>query len=103
VGEGILTDLRTLRSWSFFTKHGQVLLAVARNPAATVAQLAAAAKITERSAYRILADLRRAGYLQRRKLGRRNSYQINASLPLRDPTLKNESVRDLLRLVSTAE
>jgi hypothetical protein len=57
------------------------------------------AKITERSAYRILADLQRAGYVQRRKLGRQNAYEINPSLPLRDPTIENERVRDLLSLV----
>jgi MarR family len=96
--DGHSSDLRTLRSWTFITSHAQVLLAVARDPAATVAQLAAAAKITERSAYRILADLQRAGYVQRRKLGRQNTYKINPGLPLRDPTLENESVRDLLRL-----
>jgi hypothetical protein len=97
------TDLRTLRSWTFITNHAQVLLAVARDPAATVAQLAAAAQITERSAYRILADLQRAGYVQRRKLGRHNAYEINPSLPLRDPTVENGSVRDLLQLVADAD
>jgi hypothetical protein len=92
-----------LRSWTFITSHAQVLLAVARNPAATVAQLAAMAKITERSAYRILADLQTAGYLQRRRLGRHNAYEINRSLPLRDPTVENESVRDLLSLGTDAD
>ena len=101
--EGPSSDLRALGSWRFITNHAQVLLAVARDPAATVAQLAAAARITERSAYRILADLQRAGYVQRRKLGRHNAYEINQSLPLRDPTLENESVRDLLRLVTDAD
>jgi predicted DNA-binding transcriptional regulator YafY len=99
VAEGHVSDLRALRSWTFITNHAQVLLAVARDPAATVAQLAAAAEITERSAYRILADLQRAGYVQRRKLGRHNAYEINPSLPLRDPTIENEPVRDLLSLV----
>ena len=96
-------DLRTLRSWSFVTNHGHVLLAVARNPAATVAELAAAAEITERSTYRILADLQRAGYVQRRKVGRHNAYEINSGLPLRDPTVEDESVRSLLGLVADAE
>ena len=97
------TDLSGLRSWTFITNHGHVLLAVARNPAATVAQIAAAAEITERSAYRILADLQRAGYVQRRKVGRHNAYEINPGLPLRDPTLENEYVGDLLSLVADVE
>jgi hypothetical protein len=99
----VASDLRGLRSWTFITNHAQVLLAVARNPAATVVQLADAAEITERSAYRILADLQRAGYVQRLKLGRHNVYEINPSLPLLDPTIANERVSDLLRLVSHSD
>lgn len=103
MAEEQLGDLRALRSWTFITNHAQVLLAVARDPAATVAQLAAAAKITERSAYRILADLQRTGYVQRRKHGRHNVYEINPGLPLRDPTVENECVRDLLSLVTPGD
>jgi hypothetical protein len=97
------SDLRALRSWKFLTKHAQVLFAVARDPEATVAQLAGAAEITERSAYRILGDLQQAGYVRRRKVGRHNTYEINPALPLGDPTVENETVRDLLRLVGEAD
>ena len=93
-------DLSTLRSWTFITNHAQVLLALARNPDATVAELAEAAQITERSAYRVLADLQQSGYVRRRKVGRHNSYEINPSLPLRDPTVENELVTDLLGLIA---
>jgi DNA-binding transcriptional ArsR family regulator len=96
-------DLSTLRSWKFITNHAQVLLALARNPQATVAELAEAAQITERSAYRVLADLQQAGYVRRRKVGRHNSYEINPSLPLLDPTIENELVTDLLRLAGDEE
>jgi DNA-binding MarR family transcriptional regulator len=96
-------DLSTLRSWTFITNHARVLLAVARDPEATVAELAKAAQITERSAYRLLADLQRAGYVLRCKKGRNNSYEINRRLPLGDPTVENERVSDLLRLVTDGE
>lgn len=91
-------DLSTLRSWTFITNHAQVLLTVAREPQATVAEVAREAEITERSAYRVLADLQRAGYVRRRKVGRRNSYEINPRMPLLDPTIKDELVEDLLKL-----
>ena len=87
-----------LRSWTFITSHAQVLLTVARYPEATVAHVARAARITERSAYRVLADLQQAGYVRRRKVGRRNSYEINPDLPLCDPTVEKELVCDLLEL-----
>jgi hypothetical protein len=86
------------RSWAFITNHAQVLLAVARHPEATVAEVARAARITERSAYRMLADLRQAGYVRRRKVGRHNSYEINTTLPLRDPPVENGLVGDLIAL-----
>jgi predicted DNA-binding transcriptional regulator YafY len=89
------------RSWTFITKHAQVLLTVARQPEATVAEVARAARITERSAYRMLADLQQAGYVRRRKVGRHNSYEIDPKLPLRDPILENELVGDLIALVRT--
>ena len=92
-------DLSTLRSWTFMTSHARVLLALARDPNATVAELAEAVEITERSAYRMLADLQKEGYVRRRKSGRQNSYEINPNLPLLDPTVENGLVRDLLRLV----
>ena len=53
------------RTWTFLTSHAQVLLAVAANPEMRVSEIADAAGITQRSAYRILADLADAGYLTR--------------------------------------
>jgi DNA-binding transcriptional ArsR family regulator len=98
-----IVDLSTLRSWTFITNHAQVLFAVARYPDASVAELAEAAHIAERSAYRILADLQRAGYVRRGKMGRHNRYEINPALPLRDPMVEDELLRDLLRLVGSEE
>jgi predicted DNA-binding transcriptional regulator YafY len=93
----------TSRSWTFISNHAQVLLMVARHPEATVAEVAQAARITERSAYRMLADLQQAGYVRRRKVGRHNSYTIDPKLPLRDPILQDEVVDDLIALVRKDE
>jgi DNA-binding MarR family transcriptional regulator len=93
-------DLSSLRPWTFLTNHGRLLLAAARNPEATVVELAEASQITERSAYRILADLQKAGYVYRQKVGRHNRYVINRALPLLDAVVENELVLDLLRLIS---
>lgn len=93
-------DFSTLRSWKFLTNHAQVLLAVARDPDATVAEVAETVQITERSAYRLLADLQKAGYVRRRRIGRQNSYEVNRTLPLRDPMVANELVTDLMSLLA---
>jgi hypothetical protein len=44
------------RTWTFISHHAQVLLAVAEDPELRVTDIATAAGITQRSAYRILAD-----------------------------------------------
>lgn len=93
-------DLSTLRAWTFITHHAQVLLAVAGNPKASVAEIADAAEITERSAYRVLADLQKAGYVRRKKAGRENRYEINREQPLRDPLVQDGVVADLLMLAT---
>ena len=41
--------------------------------------------VTERTAYGIVTDLTKAGYVVKQKDGRRNRYQIQAHLPLRRP------------------
>jgi DNA-binding IclR family transcriptional regulator len=48
-----------------------VLLVVAREPSVGVNEIADGARITERYAYRLLSDLQKAGYVRRRRNGRR--------------------------------
>ena len=86
------------RAWSFITHHAQVLLAVAANPDLRVKEIAEAADITERYAYRVLSDLQEAGYVHRVRRGRCNRYRVNAELALGDPVVEEQSIRGLLQL-----
>ena len=87
------------RHWTFITNHTQVLLAVAKKPDVRVREIAAAADITERYAYRILRDLEDSGYVNRRRRGRGNVYRINRDLMLGDPVVEENSLHELLRLI----
>jgi DNA-binding transcriptional ArsR family regulator len=91
------------RHWTFITNHAQVLLAVAQNPDLRVTDIAAAAGITERYAYRILRDLQDAGYVERRRRGRCNLYRIHPERALGDPLVEDQSLWELLRLVEADE
>ena len=91
-------DLTELRPWTLLTSHAHVLLAIAQEPTRIVPEIAAAAQISERSAYRILSDLQRAGYLRKRKLGRRNGYEIAVDAPLLDPLVGHSPIGGLLAL-----
>jgi hypothetical protein len=71
--------------WSFLTNHAWVLLCIAHDPGVRLRDIAARTGVTERTAYGIVTDLTEAGYLVKQKDGRRNRYQIQAHLPLRQP------------------
>jgi sugar-specific transcriptional regulator TrmB len=91
------------RGWTFLTNHAQVLLAVAQKPDARVREIAVAAGITERHAYRMLRDVQDAGYVERRRDGRCNVYRIHPEMAIGDPVVEEQSLRALLRLIGNGE
>src|SRR5215210_4738899 len=72
-------------SWSFLTNHARVLLCIANDPGVRLREIGEAVGITERAAHRIVVELAAAGYISRRRNGRRNHYTIKSHLPLPDP------------------
>jgi len=82
--------------WKFITSHGTVLVQVAREPQATVREIAEKAGLTERQAHRVLADLEAEGYIERERVGRRNHYSINAERPMRHPSVSDREIGRLL-------
>ena len=91
-----------MEGWSFLTKHGRVLLCIARDPGVRLRDIAARVGITERSAYGIVSDLSAAGYAAKQKNGRRNRYQIQAHLPLTEPTSQQLAIGEVLALLAGA-
>ena len=87
-------------SWTFLTNHARVLLCIAHDPGARLRDIAARLDITERSAYGIVTDLARAGYIVKQRDGRRNRYQIQEHLPLPEPTSRERTVGEILALLA---
>jgi len=87
------------RDWGFLTNHGQVLLYIARDPEARLRDIAAEVGITERTAYGIVTDLSDAGYIVKSKDGRRNRYEVQSHLPLRDAVTRDRTVGEVLRVL----
>jgi hypothetical protein len=87
-------------SWTFLTNHARVLLCIAHDPGVRLRDIAARLDITERSAYGIVADLARAGYIVKQRDGRRNRYQIQEHLPLPEPTSRERTVGEILALLA---
>jgi predicted ArsR family transcriptional regulator len=82
--------------WHFLTSHAQVLLCLQQDPDVRLRDVATTVGITERAAQRIVTDLVEAGYVIRERVGRRNRYVVNRSVPMRHPSQHGQQSADLL-------
>ncbi len=71
-------------------------MAIAQNPEIRLRDIADQVGITERAVQRIVADLIDAGYLSRKRSGRRNLYQIHGEVRLPHPTTRHQDVGALM-------
>ena len=86
------------RHWTLLTNHGRILLMIAQDPDLRIRDLAQSASVTERTAQSIIADLELAGYLTKKREGRRNVYSVNPKRPFRHPAESNHKVGELIDL-----
>jgi hypothetical protein len=85
--------------WSFLTNHAQALLCIAHDPGTRLIDIAAALGITERTAYGIVNDLAKGGYVVKEKDGRRNRYEVQGDLPLPGPAVRSTTVGEVLAVL----
>jgi predicted ArsR family transcriptional regulator len=88
--------------WTFLTNHAQVLVCIAHDPGVRLRDIGERVGITERAAHRIVTELEAAGYITRRRNGRRNQYTININLTLPDPVAREQKVGELLAILTAA-
>jgi hypothetical protein len=89
--------------WMFLTNHAHVLLCIAKDPGIRLRDVAEKVGITERATQSIVADLTAAGYVSRRRVGRRNHYELHSELPLRHPLQQHHCVGELLAALGAAQ
>jgi predicted transcriptional regulator len=80
-----------------------VLLCLQRSPRARLRDIAETVGITERAAQRIVSDLVDAGYVSRRREGRRNRYLLNRDVPMRHPSQRDHEIGELLDVLRLEE
>jgi hypothetical protein len=88
-----------MTNWGFLTKHGRALVCIAHDPGVRLRDIATQLDVTERSAYGIVNDLAEAGYVVKDKDGRRNRYQVQAHLPLREAIGREPTIGEVLELL----
>ena len=88
--------------WTFLTNHAHVLVCISEDQSLRGRDIADRVGITERAVQAIIADLVADGYLTRYRVGRRNTYEVHADLPLRHPIEADHRAADLLGALGRA-
>jgi predicted transcriptional regulator len=86
--------------WTFITKYAVVLSILADNPRVTALEIAGRIGVTERAARKLIAELYNAGYIRKKKEGRRVKYSINTDQPLRQETHEKIAIGSLLNTIN---
>ena len=95
--------MTTTPGWTFITNHGLVLSYISHFPRSTAREIANYIGVTERTTHKIISDLEAAGYIERRKDGRRNVYRVDPTLPLRHHTKQDIIVEELLGALTSKD
>lgn len=85
------------------TNHARVLLNLAVDSDLRMREIAERLHVSVRAAYSIVTDLVAAGYVTKRRDGRRNRYVVHRDVPLRDAVTPGRTVGDVLDLFSDAK
>jgi DNA-binding IclR family transcriptional regulator len=88
-----------MANWSFLTNHAQVLVCIAQDPGIRLREIGDEVGITERAAHRIVSELAEAGYISRKRHGRRNHYTVQTDLRLPDRVARDQKLGDLLAVL----
>jgi hypothetical protein len=96
---GEIDTTRAVPDFAFLTNHGKTLLLIAHDRRILMREIAARLHITERATQRIVADLAKAGYIDRDRDGRRNLYSVRTDVPLGLPIQRDIDIGSLLALL----
>ena len=83
-------------SWTFLTNHAHVLIAISRDPDIRQRDIAGQVGITIGAVQRIVQELVQGGYLTAHRVGRRNQYRVDGTLPLRHPLESSHTIDELI-------
>ena len=95
-----MADERADASWTFLTNHSHVLICLRRDPDLRLRDIGELVGITERSVFNIVNDLEAAGYIERRRVGRRNEYVVIPDRPMRHQVEQGKTVEQLLEAMA---
>lgn len=92
-----------MAEWGFLTNHLHALYCVAQRPGIRIREIAECVGVQERAAHRLVSDLVEVGYLSRSRVGSRNFYEVNPTLPLRREGLDEVAIGEILDVLLRAK
>jgi DNA-binding Lrp family transcriptional regulator len=73
------------KKWNFLSNYGLVLTHLFQNSEATLREIARGTNLTERAVYQIVRELEENGFIEKTRVGRRNTYRVNQQALLSFP------------------
>lgn len=84
------------RKWNFLSNYGLVLTHLFQNPRATLREIARGTDLTERAVYQIVRELEVNGFIQKKRVGRRNIYTVVESQLFSFPVYQGLNVAQMI-------
>lgn len=84
------------KKWNFLSNYGLVLTHLFQNPRATLREIARGTDLTERAVYQIVRDLEEHGFIGKKRVGRRNIYNVNESALFSFPVYQNLNIAQMI-------
>lgn len=84
------------KKWNFLSNYGLVLTHLFQNPRATLREIARGTDLTERAVYQIVRDLEEGNFIEKKRVGRRNIYNINEGALFNYPVYGELSIAQMI-------
>jgi len=84
------------KKWNFLSNYGLVLTHLYQNSSATLREIARGTDLTERAVYQIVRELEENGFIQKTRVGRRNTYTVNEAALFSYPIYGNLNIAQMI-------
>jgi DNA-binding Lrp family transcriptional regulator len=84
------------KKWNFLSNYGLVLTHLFQNSKATLREIARGTDLTERAVYQIVRDLEENGFIDKKRVGRRNIYNVNESALFSFPVYQGLNIAQMI-------
>jgi DNA-binding Lrp family transcriptional regulator len=85
-----------VKKWNFLSNYGLVLTHLFQNSDATLREIARGTDLTERAVYQIVRELEENGFIEKKRIGRRNAYTVNEQALFEFPVYRDLNIAQMV-------